>query len=213
MLRPRDLTKRIVKDHVAETLELQEGEEATNAYQEIQEKQDIRPLNALVTPDIALAVKKYVDTFPGNRFGPKGRVLVWNVITWMIDPANMGKGQIHMIADLRKVGVNLNPSHIYRIERNWPHFFKFVNVLMQKVLLDSQHKVDAATLHHAVNGTERDRRLFYELVGRLRKDSKPAEGSGPTFVFINDSLVRPELSPGQVIDVQGVDEEDTGGEG
>jgi hypothetical protein len=71
----------------------------------------------------------------------------------------------------------------------WP----FVNeVVRTNVVQRNRGRVDAATVQHAISGSERDRRLFYEVHDGFKQRESERVGSG-TIVFVNNVIARPSV--------------------
>jgi hypothetical protein len=88
---------------------------------------------------------------------------------------------------------------IYDIEKKWPYMYHFINLLILELIIPiSFGRVLHSTADAAVHGSDRDRRLYFELFGGLRQKN---EGRGGTnIVFIQDTMTRPEVIEAERVD-------------
>lgn len=152
---------------------------------------ELEPLIYIVTEDIAAAVEPALMSLPHNEEGNGNRGFqrvtrqdALDLLMWFQQNQNWAKPKSQAVKDLGMPYVRYQ-----YVMRYWPHFWSMLNVLVQKKFRDEQALVDLATLDAAIQGNDRDRRLYYELRGKLRRD--PGEGAKATLIFINDSVQRP----------------------
>ena len=97
-----------------------------------------------------------------------------------------------MLAEL-----DITHPHYQHLEYKWPNLYVLINLLVRQKLIASRHKVDHSTLAAAVAGDSRDRRLYYELIGEMKRE--PASPGEKGIVFVNNILVRPASGDGPVV--------------
>ena len=91
---------------------------------------------------------------------------------------------------VRKFGIS--ETEWEDVVKRWKGFFEVLNLISEAKMYSEMSRVHGATTHAAVTGDYRDRRLFYELNGKLKGD-KDTQGGKTTIVFINDNLLRPHV--------------------
>jgi hypothetical protein len=195
---------------------LQAGSEQTteqlgdnkSALERINTEPAYRPLNSLVTEDIAAEAEKHLSSLIGCGIGPKYRAATLRIINFLCEIGNYTKNKSQMMKE-----VGLPVQRLYHIERKWSGFWRFVNLIVQRMVVQgSMARVVTASTEAAIHGNDRDRRLYFEAFTGLSKKQSMVQAG--TINFIQNVMERPtpELSPGPeepvMIDVALVDRDD-----
>jgi hypothetical protein len=75
---------------------------------------------------------------------------------------------LHKLAD--KIGVDRKTVYqeIYRAKKNGRDFYRFINQEVDEIIRGSRFAVDLKTLEQALEGTAKDRELYYRRLGLLK---------------------------------------------
>jgi len=128
---------------------------------------------------------------------------------------HLRRGQAHKIIEILVRGaswdqsiaticdkLDLTRSQLHDIEKKWPYMYHFVNLLILELIIPvSFGRVLHATQDAAVHGSDRDRRLYFELFAGLRQ--KNDNKGNQNIVFVQDSMTRP-----QVVEVQATESDE-----
>lgn len=177
--------------------EVEEGQ-ASKDLELLHRHEHARLFAPMVTLDVATALKPYLLQIPAD-WSKKTRLVAYRFIEFAVSGENWLLNQKQSAEKLRVMYPELGITHnsIRYLEWKWPAMWSVISVLVQKRLKEAESRVMQATLHHALHGTDRDRRLFFELQGKLKQ--KSAEGGGITFVFNNTSVQRPKVIEAEVV--------------
>ena len=158
-------------------------QDAAQALEQIQDNIKFRPLH--VFADIRNSVEILPLLSGVERLQPKSRGLTCRIIEFLSESHNFSKSQRRMCEEL-----GCTRTQVWHIERTWPHFWRFINLVVRRAVFDrTEARVDGATAQAAIHGNDRDRRLYFEVHGRLKQRTQE---HGGTIVFVNNLLDRPD---------------------
>ena len=158
-------------------------EDAESALAQIQDSPAYRPL--VVFANINNATDMLPLMSGVERLQPSSRGLVLRICEFLSESSNFSKSQTQMCKELK-----FNIRAMHHIERVWPHFWRFINLVVRRAVRDrTEARVEGATAQGAIHGNDRDRRLYYEVHGRLKK--REDRGGGGSIIFVNNIIDRP----------------------
>ncbi len=163
-------------------------EEDVEALKRIRLEPEYRPLNVIVQLDFAAQAEQYLEWFKYSRLTPNRRAQVYKICGYLCEPSNFSNSQTDMLRELGFAATVLKS-----IELRWPYFWDFVNLVVHRAMVQRHSaRVDMATTEHAIQGSDRDRRLYYEVFKGLKRGHDPPTGPS-TIVFVNNVINRPEV--------------------
>jgi hypothetical protein len=168
-------------------------EENCDALAHIRAEPAYCPLNGMVAASFAGQAKQILDRgFTELTHLRRGQA--HKLIETLVRGASWDKS---IVAICNELGVSR--EIIYDIEKKWPYMYHFINLLILELIIPiSFGRVLHSTADAAVHGSDRDRRLYFELFGGLRQKN---EGRGGTnIVFIQDTMTRPEVIEAERVD-------------
>lgn len=172
-------------------------EQNKEAFVDIRTNPLYSPLNGMVAERFAAQAKQIMDygftTLTHLRRGQAHKIIE------ILVRGSSWEQSIAAICDK----LDLTRSQLYDVEKHWPYMYHFVNLMILEVIIPvSFGRVLHATADAAIHGSDRDRRLYYEMFAGLK-----AKGDAPgaqTIIFVNDSMARPQV----VIPVEATESDD-----
>jgi len=130
---------------------------------------------------------------------------------WAVSEGNWRKSHGVMCAEL-----GVPQARIRYLEYKWPQLWLFVNTIIRKYAANQVGRVVSSMADAAVYGDDKDKRLYLEFFGLIKRESH--QDNTKTIVFVNDQLNRPGIRPNltsgdgdRAVDVE-VIEENSGAE-
>ena len=142
------------------------------------------PLNGMVAESFAGQAKQMLDKgFPELSYIRRKQTIGY--VETLVAGSSWDKSKKAIMSEC-----DMDRKALGDIELKWPFMYHFINLLILELIIPiSFGRVLHSTADAAIHGTDRDRRLYYELFAGLKQKDK---GSGGTSViFINDNMSRP----------------------
>jgi len=144
------------------------------------------PLNGMIAERFAGQAKQILD-YGFTELTHLRRGQAHKIITVLVGGASWDKSVTAICSQLE-----IQRESLYDIEKKWPYMYHFVNLLILELIIPvSFGRVLHATQDAAIHGSDRDRRLYYELFAGLRQ--KNDKQGDQNFIFVQDSMARPEV--------------------
>lgn len=150
-------------------------EQRQEALSRIANNPNYHPVSALIPITAALELEKVLE--PLAAFSIQSRVTISRIIEWHRGEDCWRKSKNTMLMEL-----GITAGHLQYVEGKWPGMYMTINLLMR---LDAQNKVGkvyGSMADAAVLGDSRDRRLYLEWIGELKREDPAAAQKGITFV-------------------------------
>ena len=161
------------------------AEENAEALRELRAGPEYTPLNGMVGDRFAGQAKQFLDK-GYTELSDIRRSYASRIVEHLVNGTHWEQSHASMS---KKLGISRNIIRV--IERQWPYMYHFVNLLILELIVPvSFGRVLHATADAAVHGTDRDRRLYYELFAGLKQKDKGS--GGVNVIFVNDAMKRPE---------------------
>lgn len=181
------MSTKLVKTGTAglDTLKADHSEDENKvALEELRADPKYSPLNGMVAQGFAGQAKQLLDRgFYELTHLRRGQA--HKIITVLVGGASWDKSITKICTEL-----DIQREVLYDIEKKWPYMYHFINLLILELIIPvSFGRVLHATQDAAIHGSDRDRRLYYELFAGLKSKDKGAGGT--TMIFVQDAMKRP----------------------
>jgi hypothetical protein len=88
------------------------------------------------------------------------------------------------------IELNMDERNLAYFKAKWPYMWLLINVLVRAEAESKLGRVVDSMTDAAIYGDSRDRRLYLEYFGHIKREV--AATGGNTIVFVNDNLDRPQ---------------------
>jgi len=142
-----------------------------------------RPLSSLIPEPLATQIEPMLPGYA--KLYPKTRVAIYQVLVWLAAEGNWAKSKSTMCIEL-----GMQKPDVDYWARKWPYMWVIANAICRFHADQAIGRVLGATTDAAIYGDSRDRRLYLEVFGHIKKEDRANAGVNITFVV--DNLARPE---------------------
>lgn len=171
-----------------ELLEEKSLEQIDAANKWLEENLDrVHPLGELVGPDEAVHVIGELQKI-ADQISEINRRRILSVVQFLLEPGNYKKSKVQMCQEL-----GINYLQFQRVTTRHRFCWHFINkMIIYHGVTEAHGRIVKATVDSAVDGDHRDRRLYFELIGAIRRAGGASSHGGVHITFVQDALNRPQ---------------------
>lgn len=146
---------------------------------------DIRPLDRYLNPDNIVQANQMLPYL--TEIAPKTRGHVDRMIEFLFEGPENYRKSFKAICECLEISY----VSFWKSCHQRPSILRFINLIVSgTAALQASGRIDMATTQAAIDGQHQDRRLYYELQGRL-KGAQRKDGGAVKIVFQQNMLARP----------------------
>jgi len=158
-----------------------------------------QPLASLIPEPKAAQIEPWLDQYV--EFHPKTRVAICKYVRYSLFEDNWAKAKQTAAIEL---GFDVRVIDYWK--HRWPEMFLVINAILRHDSEMDVGRVIKAATHAAIYGDSRDRRLYLELFGHIKREAGAGEDN-KTIILINDVVDRPAATSIKTIEAEKVESE------